>query len=71
MAHRGKRLWRNMQPSEYGALLGRRCMVDFHGQRRECTVVAVSWKGALGVREDGRKTRWVPKEQVPDRVRLI
>lgn len=72
---RGRRKWTRAEPCEYGALLGRRCMVrKGDGTWRECVVIAVSWKGAMCVRNtadgSGRHGKWIPKESVPERVRF-
>lgn len=56
-------------------LLGR--VVEARPHRRSdwvrCRVVAVSWKGAVCVRQMGRDVpgRWIHKSLAPDRVRLI
>lgn len=49
--------------------LGRACEVRNRGRWVPCTVVAVSWKGALCVRERCGGTWWIRKDQVEERVR--
>lgn len=60
----------------YGAWLDRECEVlKGDGEWRRCTVVAVSHKGAISVRnvgnDTGRHARWIPKEEVEGRVRWL
>ena len=70
-AIRGWLLWRRREPNIYGGWLGKACIVEQHGEWT-CgwTVVAVSHKGAVAVRKEGAKrSKWIPKENVPERVR--
>lgn len=60
----------------YGAWLDRECdVLKGDGEWRRCTVVAVSHKGAISVRnsgnDTGRHARWIPKEEVEGRVRWV
>ena len=66
---RGRRIWKNGDPQLYGSLLGRKCRTELRGEWIECTVVAVSWKGAMAVRHADWKAFWIAKEDVADRVR--
>lgn len=60
----------------YGAWLDRECEVlKGDGEWHRGTVVAVSHKGAVSVRnsgnDTGRHARWIPKEEVEGRVRWV
>ena len=73
MIWRGRRLYSDENPlTRYRFWLGRRCSVKAARGWLDCTVVAVSHKGAVAVREEsdksGRHAFWVPKEKVAERV---
>lgn len=69
----GKRLLREREPISFGYLLDKECEVLKGDGWHRCIVVAVSHKGAIAVRNaangSGKHARWIPKEQVPERVR--
>ena len=70
-AVRGWLLRKRSEQNIYGGWLGKACSVELHGEwTGGWTVVAVSHKGAVAVRKEGAKrSKWIPKENVPDRVR--
>ena len=74
-ACRGKKLYESGEPNVHSRLLGRRCLVRKKGKWREHVIVAVSWKGALCVRDSrndsGHGAYWVSKYEVPERVRMV
>ena len=61
---------RTVHANANGLLLDKPCSVELHGEwTGGWTCVAVSRKGAVAVRREGAKARWIPKEQVGERVR--
>jgi hypothetical protein len=68
---RGRKMWKSGKgPREYGLWLGMPVEVLFNGTYVRCTVVAVSWKGAMAVRSGKHaKSVWIPKAEVAERVR--
>ena len=75
---RGRMLWKKHVEdggTEFGLWLEKECEARFSGKWRKCRIVAVSHKGAVAVRsiddESGHNAKWIPKEQVPERVRWI
>ena len=73
---RGRALWRRKaEPVVYGEWLGRECLVLKGDGWRRCRIVAVSWRGAVAVRNvtdaSGRHAKWISKDKVPERMRWV